>query len=164
MPPLCFCFDYLTLFCFVWIFERVRFMIILSVDYGDARTGVAVCDKSEMLASPVTVIKETYMPKVAAGIASVCAEKRAELVVVGCPVNMDGSFGARAEKCTELAEMLRTEHGLNVTTWDERMTTIEAHRALNETNTRGKKRKEVVDAVAATIILEDYLRYRKNCK
>lgn len=139
-------------------------MIILAVDYGDARTGIAVCDKGEMLASPVTVIKETYMPKVAAAVAEVAAEKRAELVVVGCPVNMDGSFGERALRCTELAEMLRDEHGLEVTTWDERMTTIEAHRALNETNTRGKKRKEVVDAVAATIILDDYLRYRKNCK
>ncbi len=138
-------------------------MIILSVDYGDARTGIAVCDKGEMLASPVTVIKETYMPKVAAAVASVAAEKRAELIVVGCPVNMDGSFGERAKKCAELADAIRTEYGFSVETWDERMTTIEAHRALNETNTRGKKRKEVVDAVAATIILEDYLRYRKNC-
>ncbi len=138
-------------------------MVILAVDYGDARTGIAVCDKGEMLASPVTVIKETYMPKVATAVAAVASKKRVELVVVGCPVNMDGSFGERAAKCTELADMLRDEYGLQVTTWDERMTTIEAHRALNETNTRGKKRKEVVDAVAATIILEDYLRYRKNC-
>lgn len=138
-------------------------MIILSVDYGDARTGIAVCDKGEMLASPVTVIKETYMPKVAAQVASVASEKRAELVVVGCPVNMDGSFGERAKKCAELADMISSEYGFEVVTWDERMTTIEAHRALNETNTRGKRRKEVVDAVAATIILEDYLRYRKNC-
>lgn len=138
-------------------------MIILAVDYGDVRTGIAVCDKGEMLASPVTVIKETYMPKVAAEVARLTDEHHAELVVVGCPVNMDGSFGERAAKCTELANSLRDEHGLQVTTWDERMTTLEAHRALNETNTRGKKRKAVVDAVAATIILDDYLRYRKNC-
>lgn len=138
-------------------------MIILAVDYGDVRTGIAVCDKGEMLASPVTVIKETYMPKVAAEVARLADEYHAELLVVGCPVNMDGSFGERAAKCTELANSLRDEHSLQVTTWDERMTTIEAHRALNETNTRGKKRKAVVDAVAATIILDDYLRYRKNC-
>lgn len=139
-------------------------MIILSVDYGDARTGIAVCDKMEMLASPVTVIKEEYMPKVAKRVAEIALEKKAELIVVGCPVNMDGSFGGRAQKCTEFAEMIANEYGLNVTTWDERMTTIEAHRALNDTNTRGQKRKNVVDAVAATIILDDYLRYRKNCK
>ncbi len=137
-------------------------MIIMSVDYGNARTGLAVCDKGELLASPVGVIKETYMPKVAKAIAEAAVERKAELVVVGCPVNMDGSFGDRAKACTELAELLESEYSLNVTTWDERMTTIIAHKNLNETNTRGKKRKEVVDAVAATIILEDYLRYRKN--
>lgn len=139
-------------------------MIILAVDYGDARTGIAICDKTEMLASPVTVIKEGYYKKVALKVAEIAKEKNAELVVVGCPVNMDGSFGGRAQKCTEFADFLASEYNLKVTTWDERMTTIEAHRALNDTNTRGKKRKDVVDAVAATIILDDYLRYRKNCK
>ncbi len=137
-------------------------MIILSVDYGDARTGIAVCDALEMLASPVTVIKESYMPKVAKRIAELASEHRAELVVVGNPVNMDGTEGERSEKCRALAALLTEEYGLSTDLMDERLTTVEAHRALNVTNTRGKARKEVVDAVSAVIILEDYLKKRKN--
>ena len=139
-------------------------MIILSVDYGDARTGIAVCDKTEFLASPVTVIKESYAPKLAVKVAEIAREKKAELVVVGYPVNMDGSRGPRAEKCADFAKLLEEEHGLTTTLWDERLTTVEAHRTLNMTNTRGKDRKAVVDAVAATFILEDYMKYRKNHK
>lgn len=137
-------------------------MIILSVDYGDARTGIAICDKTEFLASPVTVIKETYPPKLAAKIAEIATEKKAELVVVGLPVNMDGSKGPRAEKCLDFARLLEEEYGLHTDVWDERLTTVEAHKTLNFTNTRGQNRKNVVDAVAATFILEDYLKYRKN--
>ncbi len=137
-------------------------MIILSVDYGDARTGIAVCDALEMLASPVTVIKESYMPKVAKRITELASEHRAELVVVGNPVNMDGTEGERSEKCRALAALLTEEYGLSTDLMDERLTTVEAHRALNVTNTRGKARKEVVDAVSAVIILEDYLKKRKN--
>lgn len=139
-------------------------MITLSVDYGDVRTGIAICDPSELLASPVTVIKETYMPKLAAKIADIARERCVELILVGCPVNMDGTKGERAEKCTELANYIRDEYGFKTDMWDERMTTMEAHTILNATNTRGKKRKAVVDAVAATIILEDYLKYRRTKK
>lgn len=134
-------------------------MIILSVDYGDVRTGIAVCDRSEMLASPVTVIRETYPPKTAAAIAAVAIERKAERIVVGNPLNMDGSHGPRAEKAAELASLLRDQYGFPTTMYDERLTTVEAHRALNVTNTRGKDRKAVVDAVSAVIILEDYLKY-----
>ncbi len=122
-------------------------MIMLSVDYGDARTGIAVCDAMEFLASPVTVIKETYMPKVAKQIAALAEEKKAELVVVGNPVNM---------------KLLETEYGLKTDMMDERLTTVEAHRALNVTNTRGKDRKAVIDAVSAVIILEDYIKQHKS--
>lgn len=139
-------------------------MIILSVDYGDARTGIAICDKNEILATPVTVIKETYMPKVAKQIAAIALERSAELVVVGCPVNMDGSHGYRAEKCTELSELLKSEYALEVTMWDERMTTMEAYKMLDAGEVYGAKRKAAVDAVAATIILEDYIKYKKNSK
>ena len=111
----------------------------MSVDYGNARTGLAICDKGELLASPVGVIKETYMPKVAKAVAEKALELKAELLVVGCPINMDGSFGERAKVCTELADLLKDEFGINTTTWDERMTTVIAHKNLNETNTRGKK-------------------------
>lgn len=137
-------------------------MVILSVDYGDVRTGIAVCDKSEMLASPVCVIKETYAPKLVNKIHELLKNQNPELIVVGCPVNMDGTKGERAQKCEALAEMIKEQTGVETALWDERMTTIEAHRALNVTNTRGKKRKAVVDAVAATIILQDYMDYRKN--
>lgn len=141
---------------------RIIDMIILSVDYGDARTGIAVCDKLEFLASPVCVIKESYMPKVAKRIAELSKEKKAEMIVVGKPRNMDGSEGFRAEKCNELCESLKSLVDLPVNMWDERLTTVAAHKALNITNTRGKNRKEVIDAVSAVMILEDYLKFRKN--
>lgn len=137
-------------------------MVILSVDYGDARTGIAVCDKLEFLASPVCVIKESYMPKVVKRISELASEKKAELIVVGKPKNMDGSEGFRADKCKELADSLNEIVDISVTMWDERLTTVSAHKALNVTNTRGKDRKAVIDAVSAVMILEDYLKYRKN--
>ncbi len=137
-------------------------MIIMAVDYGDARTGIAICDKTELLASPVTVIKESYAPKLAAKVAALAAEKKAELIVVGYPINMNGTKGPRAEKCQAFAELLQQESGVTTVLRDERLTTVEAHKALNATNTRGRARKETVDAVAATLILEDYLAFRKN--
>lgn len=137
-------------------------MIMLSVDYGDARTGIAVCDAMQFLASPVTVIQEPYMPKVAKRIAELAKEKQAELVVVGNPVNMNGTEGERSAKCKELATLLESEYGLKTDMMDERLTTVEAHRALNVTNTRGKSRKAVIDAVSAVIILEDYMKLHKN--
>lgn len=135
-------------------------MIILSVDYGDARTGIAVCDKMEILASPVTVIHESYEPKVIAKIKEIVSEKKPELIVVGLPVNMDGSKGERAQKCALFAEKLREETGIEVKLCDERLTTVSAHRVLSDNNVRGQKRKNVVDAVSAVMILESFLRTR----
>lgn len=137
-------------------------MVILSVDYGDARTGIAVCDAQELMVSPVTVIQESWPPKVASAIAGLARKKNAEKIVVGYPRNMDGSYGPRAKKCEELANTLQEEYGFSTDLYDERLTTVEAHRALNVTNTRGKARKAVVDALSAVIILEDYLKYQKN--
>ena len=137
-------------------------MVILSVDYGDVRTGIAVCDALEMLASPVMVIKESYEPKLIAKIKDIVSQKKPSLIVVGKPKNMDGSEGFRAQKCIEFAKKLSEETNTETVMWDERLTTVSAHRALNVTNTRGKDRKEVVDAVSAVMILEDYLRHRKN--
>lgn len=135
-------------------------MVILSVDYGDARTGLAVCDKLEMLASPVGVIFEKYEPKVLEQVKQAAQKEKAELIVVGLPRNMDGSFGERAQKCSAFAEKLRELTGIQTETWDERLTTVCAQRALNEVNVRGKKRKNIVDAVSAVMILEDFLRAR----
>lgn len=137
-------------------------MVILSVDYGDARTGIAICDKLELLASPVCVINESYMPKVVKKIAEIANENKAEMIVVGKPRNMDGSEGFRVDKCKELAQNLADEVGVPVEMWDERLTTVAAHKALNATNTRGKNRKAVIDAVSAVMILEDFLRFKKQ--
>lgn len=137
-------------------------MVILSIDYGDARTGVAVCDKLEMLASPVMVIHEENAENLADRIAEIAREKHAELLVLGLPKNMDGTEGFRAENCRLFASVLQQKINLPLDFEDERLTTVSAHNALNLTDTRGKKRKEIVDAVSAVIILEDYLRKRKN--
>ncbi len=139
-------------------------MIIMSVDFGDARTGLAVCDKWEMLASPVGVITEKDFQQCLDKVTEAAKTNRAEMVVVGYPKNMNGTVGPRAELCQQFAEALREKSGLPVELWDERCTTVSAHTYLNATNTRGKKRKAVVDAVAATIILESFLVYRKNQK
>lgn len=137
-------------------------MVILAVDYGDARTGLSVCDRGELLASPAGMIAESYEPKVIAAVAEKAAALGAEKIVVGLPRNMDGSFGARAEKCAAFACALEEATGLPCETFDERLTTVAAHRALNEVNVRGKRRKQVVDTVAAVMILEDYLRSNKR--
>lgn len=137
-------------------------MIIMSVDYGDVRTGVAVCDKNEMLASPVKVITETDRDVLSDDIANEAVRLKAEIIVVGLPKNMDGSEGFRAEACREFASLIEEKTGIDVALYDERLTTISAHNALNVTNTRGKKRKSVIDAVSAVMILEDYMRYRRN--
>lgn len=132
-------------------------MVILSVDYGDVRTGIAVCDKMEMLASPVTVITQAYEPKLIAEIEKIIGQYKPELIVVGLPKNMDGTSGERAEKCIKFAEALTEKTGIRTQMVDERLTTVSAHRALNVTNVRGSKRKEIVDAVSAVMILESYL-------
>lgn len=137
-------------------------MKILAVDLGRARTGLAVCDESELLASPAGVISEYNMERLAHTIAAQAAEKAVGIIVVGLPRNMDGSEGESAKNARAFAENLQKLVDVPVTMRDERGTTITAHGYLNETDTRGKKRKAVVDAVAATIILQDYLDYRRN--
>lgn len=139
-------------------------MIIMSVDLGKARTGVAVSDSGESFAFPSCVITEYNTDKLIMKLTQKALELKAELLVVGYPKNMDGSEGWRAAECKEIAEKLKEKSGIETVLWDERCTTVSAHTALNFTDTKGKKRKAVVDAVAAVIILEDYLAYRKNQK
>lgn len=136
-------------------------MIILSIDLGDSRTGVAVCDKTEFLASPVTVIHERYIPNVLQKVCTIIKERKAELIVVGYPKNMDASIGERAEKCATFARELSTLCGVETVLWDERLTTVSAHYALNETKTYGKKRKAVIDSVAAVMILQSFIDHRR---
>ena len=139
-------------------------MVILGVDLGKARTGVAVCDKSELLASPVEVVNEHNRERLLERVAQLAKERRAEQIVVGLPRNMDGSEGESAQNARAFGAELAEKTGLHVESSDQRGTTITAHGFLNETNTRGKRRKATVDAVAATIILQDYLDYRRNRK
>lgn len=132
-------------------------MIILSVDLGKARTGLAICDKTEMLASPLAQIHEKNIEHLIDKVANIAIAREVEMIVVGLPKNMDGSEGESAQNARDFASKLKEKTGLLVRMQDERGTTITAHKYLNATNTRGKKRKNVVDSVAATIILQNYL-------
>ena len=134
----------------------------MAIDYGDVRTGVAVCDKSEILASPVCVIEQRNADLLIDKINLIAKEYNAEMIVVGLPKNMDSSEGDRAQKCKTFAENLSQKTGLETVMRDERLSTVVAHNLLNTTNTRGKKRKAVVDQVAAVMILQDYIDFRKN--
>ncbi|HHW46116.1 MAG TPA: Holliday junction resolvase RuvX [Clostridiales bacterium] len=137
-------------------------MIIMSVDLGAARTGIAVSDKNEGFAFPKAVIHERDRSALIDKICEKAKELSAEMVVVGFPKNMDGTAGFKAEECAAIARDIGTKSGLPVELWDERCTTLSAHTLLNYTDTRGKKRKDIIDAVAATLILEDFLRHRKT--
>ena len=132
-------------------------MIIMSVDLGLARTGIAVSDNTESFAFPKTVIHEYNREKLIDKICALAAEYGAGEIVVGLPKNMDGSMGERAVTCKEIAEEIGDKSGKKTVLWDERLTTSAAHNVLNMNDKRGKKRKEIVDAVAAVIILEGYL-------
>ena len=137
-------------------------MKILAVDLGQARTGLAVCDEKELLASPAGVISERNMERLAQTIAEQARKLAVGAIVVGLPRNMDGTEGESAQRARSFSENLQILVSVPVEMRDERGTTITAHGFLNDTNTRGKKRKAVVDAVAATIILQDYLDFRRN--
>ena len=136
-------------------------MIIMAIDLGHVRTGVAVSDPTELIASPVGTITERKDEVLLEKLAAVAKEKNAQLLVVGLPRNMDGSCGDSAKRCQALGSQLGNMTGLPVTFWDERLTTVSAIGFLNQTDTRGKKRKAVIDTVSAVIILEDFLRSRK---
>lgn len=136
-------------------------MKILAVDLGLARTGIAVSDPRELLASPVGTLEEYNLDRLVTRVAAIAAEQRAELIVVGHPKNMDGSRGESARRAEDFAAALGQAAGLPVELWDERMTTVSAIGYLNQTDVRGKKRKQVVDTVAATIILQDFLDSRR---
>lgn len=130
----------------------------MSVDYGDRRTGIALSDIRGILASPLTVIKESYQPKLAKEIVSLAFDYDVKTVVIGLPRNMDGSYGYRCDECKSLGEAISNINAeLNICFEDERLTTVMAHNVLSENNVRGKKRKDTVDAVSAVMILQSYL-------
>ena len=136
-------------------------MRIMGIDYGDARTGVAVSDLLCSIVGSTTVIHSRNPEKTANEILSLVKEKEVTEIVVGLPKNMDGTEGSRAQLCRDFAHLIEELTGIPVVMWDERRTTVEAHNILSEHNYHGKKRKNTVDAVAASLILEGYLAYRK---
>ena len=135
---------------------------ILAVDYGDARTGIAISDLLCSIVGTTTVIHSRNQEKTLNEILRLVQENSVGEIVVGLPKNMDGSEGARAELCREFAGKLEAATGLKVALWDERRTTVEAHNILSQHNYHGKKRKDTVDAVAASLILEGYLGFRSR--
>ncbi len=135
---------------------------ILGIDYGDARTGIAISDLLCSIVGSTTVIHSGNRQKVIEEICRLCKENGVGEIVMGLPKNMDGTEGPRAELCREFAGLLEQAAGMPIHFWDERRTTVEAHNILSQHNYHGKKRKNTVDAVAASLILEGYLAFRKR--
>ncbi|MGN0967846.1 MAG: Holliday junction resolvase RuvX [Oscillospiraceae bacterium] len=139
-------------------------MRIMAIDYGDARTGVAVSDPTGMLAGFTTVVHGRKAEQVAAEVGRIAREHGAETLVLGFPRNMDGTEGARAELYRAFAGLLEQETGLKPVLWDERRTTVEAHAILHTGGKKMKDHRKNVDAVAASLILEGYLTFLRNQK
>ena len=137
-------------------------MRIMGIDYGDARTGVAISDLLCSIVGTTYVVPSRNREKAMADLVRLAREHQVTEIVVGLPRNMDGTEGPRAELCRAFAEELRQATGLPVAMWDERRTTVEAHNILSAHNCRGQQRKDSVDAVADALILEGYLAFRKK--
>lgn len=132
-------------------------MKIMSIDYGDVRTGIAISDIRGILASPLCVIKEGYQPKLVDKIIELINENKIEKIVIGLPRNMDGSYGYRCDDCRSLGQAIGEKINIDIEFEDERLTTVMAHNILSDNNVRGAKRKQTVDAVSAVMILQSYL-------
>lgn len=137
-------------------------MRVMAIDYGDAHTGVAISDPFGMLAGYTTVIDSWRQEVVVERLLQIIQEHDVDELVLGFPKYLNDTQGERVEKSRQLAAVLQEKSGLPLTLWDERLTTVDAHRILTENNRHGKRRKRTVDAVAASLILEGYLGYKKN--
>lgn len=136
----------------------------MAIDLGDSKTGLACCDSNETLAFPAGTITETNKKILIEKLVNAISNMKIELVVVGNPINMNGSVGPRSQKCKKFADKLRSKINIPVKLWDERQTTLLANRLLIEASTKKQKKKKLIDEVAATIILENFLKFRKNLK
>ena len=132
-------------------------MKIMAVDYGDARTGVAISGATGLLPGFSTVIQSRNPAIVQKELSQLAAEHSVEEIVIGLPRNMDGSEGPRAQRCREFAHQMEELIKLPIALWDERRTTVEAHAILHENGKKMKNHRKNVDAVAASLILESYL-------
>ena len=137
-------------------------MKIMAIDYGDAHTGVAISDRTGTLCGFATVVNAYRPEAVVERLQALIADHSVTELVLGHPINMDGTRGPRAEKAEAFAQTLRDATGLCVTLWDERRTTVDAHNILASNGKRAKERKKTVDAVAASLLLEGYLAYKKR--
>ena len=137
-------------------------MRIMAIDYGDAHTGVAISDQTGLLAGYTTTLHSRKQEAVVEGIGMLITEYGVTELVLGYPKNMDGTLGPRAEKAEAFAKVLEDAFRLPVALWDERRTTIDAHNILAASGKNAKKRKQTVDAVAAALILEGYLAFKRN--
>ena len=137
-------------------------MRIMGIDLGDARTGVAMSDLLCSIVGSAVVVPSRRKDKALADIVKLAKDNEVTQIVVGLPRNMDGSEGFKAQECREFADQLRQATGLPVDMWDERLTTVQSHAILSAHNYHGQKRKDTVDAVAASLILEGYLAHLKN--
>ena len=137
-------------------------MRVMGIDYGDARTGIAMSDLMCSIVGSTTVIHSRNMDKTLEEVVRLAKENQVTEICMGLPKNMDGTEGPRAEVCRVFAGKVEEATGLPVKLWDERRTTVEAHNILSAHNYHGKKRKNTVDAVAAALILEGYLAFRKR--
>jgi len=134
----------------------------MAVDYGDAHTGIAVSDETASLVGEAWVIHEKSQVAVVSAIVAQAGSRGVSVIVVGFPKNMNGTIGPRAAISDQFAERLRSMCDIEVVLWDERLTTMSAHRILTDAGRHGKKRKRAVDAVAASLILESYLSYMRQ--
>ncbi len=136
-------------------------MVMIGVDFGDVRTGIAACDALEMMAHGEGFVKGGFK-KVCEAVCAKARELGAELIVVGNPINMNGSEGPRSEKCREFAAEVEKLSGIKTVLYDERLTTVSAHRYLSGSGLDSRKHKSYVDELSAKLILEDYMTLRKN--
>lgn len=141
--------------------KEVSYLRIMAIDYGDAHTGVALSDPTGLMAGTVTTIHSRKAEVVLEELVKLVRDYGVEELVMGLPRNMDGTEGPRAGLYRTFAAQVEEATGLKVVLWDERRTTVDAHRILFESGKNAKKRKKTVDAVAASLILEGYLDFKR---
>ena len=137
-------------------------MVILGIDLGEARTGLALCDKDEILAYPLCTIEESNVKILAQKISIKINENRTELVVLGYPLNMNGTIGDRAKKIKDFEKILYEISGSKIVLWDERLTTLSAKKNFIYIKRKSKKCKKIIDVAASCLILQNYLEFRKS--
>lgn len=137
-------------------------MKIIGIDFGEKRTGLSICDKKETLSYPLEVIYESNEEELIKKIIYIAVKNNVEMIVVGNPINMNGSFGTKSLYLKKFATKLKNKSKIPTVLWDERQTTLLASKYLIEAETKKTKKKEVIDKLAATIILDSFLKYKKN--